>query len=644
MLGSIHFKMKAGTLILILVLFFSSGLFAQVYQLPNAGFENWDGTNSDDEPSHWNGFPTAECDLTGLAALGCGTATETRHAKSSDTRPGSDGSYSCKIFATEINILGNNITANGNITTGQIRIGSTTATNAENYNISRIAESEFSQALNAKPDSIVFWAKFVCPSASQEARVNAVIHDSYNYRDPNGSDPNANDHIVGIAVHNFQRNDQAWHRYAVPFNYSYPANDAEYILISFTTNKNAGEGSEDDILYIDDIEMIYNTKLNNILADDVGIPNFNANIHSYTITAECGETPNITAVPQNEHAEVNISASPNQDEFTITVNHGDESSVYTVYVNYRHTVSINDEICQGEYYNLHGFDLGIQTSAGFYTHEMTVYSSASCDTIHYLNLTVNPTFEADTNYLMICNNAEFNFHGQIITEEGIYDTILESEFGCDSLAVLNLSIGDYYRIELNESICDNDVYNENGFLMTESGSDSLIFLAENGCDSLVVLNLSVHPTFETTIYDTTTINQTYSSNGFNIDGISESGDYVFDLSLLSSASCDSIVILNLNVYEIVQDTIIPPGNLDDIANLTIFPNPTSGNVKIDSDLLIVEPIEYSIYNLSGQLVQKGWINSEEQTVDLELITSGIYFIHFCSEMVKPKVLQIVKFE
>ena len=36
------------------------------YQLPNNGFESWDGSANDAEPTHWNSFAT--CDGNGLAS------------------------------------------------------------------------------------------------------------------------------------------------------------------------------------------------------------------------------------------------------------------------------------------------------------------------------------------------------------------------------------------------------------------------------------------------------------------------------------------------------------------------------------------------------------------------------------------------
>ena len=506
--------MKTTLFLLLVVLLSGSLLQAQVFQLPNGGFETWDGTDSDAEPTNWNGFSSAQCDLSGLAALGCNTATSTRHAKSGDSRPGSSGNYSCKIFATEISILGSNVVANGNLTTGQIRIGSTTATNPENYNITRTSNSDFRQPLNAKPDSIVFWAKFICPSSTQQARINAVIHDNYSYRDPEGSDGSASSHKTGVATLNFSRADEQWHRYSVPFDYDFPASAAEYILISFTTNKLAGEGSEDDFLYIDDVELVYNTLLSNLSVDGNTLSGFSPQVTDYFIPADCDVSPVVSASAQSQSAGVVINQAGGGTQATVVVSNGNRETVYTIHFDYLHTDYFSAEVCQGETYNQWGFNLGEQTVPGVFDHQLTVYESDACDSVRELTLTVHPAFIADTVSLMICNGAEYDFYGQILTGPGIYETVLSTVHGCDSTVTIDLTVGDYYRVALNAAICEGETYMDHGFHMNYPGSDSLMYVAANGCDSLVVLDLTVHPSYETEIYDTIIEGESYTGNGF----------------------------------------------------------------------------------------------------------------------------------
>ncbi|MDD3860581.1 MAG: hypothetical protein PHW83_10310, partial [Bacteroidales bacterium] len=522
-------------LLVCLIIFISIAntiLYAQVYQLPNGGFEIWDGTSSDAEPTNWNGFPSAECTL----FLGCGTATATRHAKSTDIRPGTSGTYSCKLYATSA--LG--IIANGNISTGQIRIGSTTATNfSENYNITRTADANFRQSISAKPDSIRFWAKFVCPSSTQNARMHAIIHDNYNYKDPEDGDANAGSHVVAHATDNFTRGNQDWTMHSVAFDYNFPSNDPAYILLTFTTNMIAGQGSTSDVLYIDDVEFVYNTLLSNIKINGVSINEFNPYTYNYYVDAECGESQTITAMAQSPNASVTIIQASGGSPANITVSSGDQSSTYLVYFNFSFTTHIYDEICVGEAYNNNGFIIPQQNTSGIHDFEMISYESEECDSIVKLHLSVNPSYIADTSEIMVCEGANYNFYGNILSEPGIYDTIIPTIYGCDSLVILKLSVGEYYRTYINAEICDGDIYDQNGFYMDFQGVDTIIYTAVNNCDSLVILNLIVNPLSQTEITDSITEGSDYNDFGFNLPVFTESGTYDYTLNLSNIYGCDS---------------------------------------------------------------------------------------------------------
>lgn len=239
--------------LLIIIALIPSLMFAQL-QLPNGGFENWDDNA---EPSNWNTFVTAKCDIEvgSLTETLCKGATKVKHGKSTDVRPGSEGQYSCFLFASKVL----SFVANGNVTTGQIRIGTTDLKSKENYNITRMTNKDFNQPFTGRPDSIKFWAKFRCPDSLQEARMKAVIHDKYDVRDPEETDSvKCFEKIVSEAVLNFTPGDQEWHEYTVPFEYFNKEAQSAYILLTFTTNKIAGAGTAFDTLYIDDIEFIYN--------------------------------------------------------------------------------------------------------------------------------------------------------------------------------------------------------------------------------------------------------------------------------------------------------------------------------------------------------------------------------------------------
>ncbi len=227
-----------------------SGLMtANAQTVNNSGFENWENVGTDtEEPISWNSFKTAQGALT--------TFAQKQMVRSTVVRPGTTGQYSALLWSRST--MG--IIANGNVTTGRINMGNVVPSSNDNYNISLTGDTLFSEVMNAVPDSIAFWVRFKPASGNttDSGRMHAVIHDNYDYRDPNAGDPNAAQHIVAQATGHFAKTDGLWIRQAVPF-VAGPASTPLFILITFTTNKTPGGGSGGDSLYIDDIEMIYNS-------------------------------------------------------------------------------------------------------------------------------------------------------------------------------------------------------------------------------------------------------------------------------------------------------------------------------------------------------------------------------------------------
>lgn len=229
-------------------------------QLPNRGFELYDneGTSSI-EPQGWNSFMTANA--SGLASAG----KAQRLTKESGGRPGGKGAYYLRIYSNEV--LG--IVANGNVTTGRINMGSTTATDASNYNYTDRGNEGFFWRQTTVPDSLVVWLWFKPKgSASDQAQVNVIIHNDNRTIDP-GTERSQ---VVAQAKINPSATD-GWQRFSVPFVKTGATNDAQYVLVSFTTNKTPGGGKANDELLVDDIFFVYNPtlRLNNFNTTAIGL-------------------------------------------------------------------------------------------------------------------------------------------------------------------------------------------------------------------------------------------------------------------------------------------------------------------------------------------------------------------------------------
>ena len=208
------------------------------------------------------------------------------------------------------------------------------------------------------------------------------------------------------------------------------------------------------------------------------------------------------------------------------------------------TTTIDASICQGQTYNQHGFNA---SSSGTYTR--TTASNQGCDSTIVLHLNVNPSY-SDTISATICQGETYNQFGFNTSVAGFHTQYLQSIHGCDSIVTLDLTILPTYRDTITAEICDDEVYAQFGFNTSEAGYHTQTLQRENGCDSVIVLNLLVHPTYNDTITAEICDNETYTQFGFNV-----SEQVVYTQHLQSIHGCDSLVTLNLLVHPTYNDTI-----------------------------------------------------------------------------------------
>lgn len=228
-------------------------------QITNGDFEDWSSVNDNNHaPNSWNSFETAE-------GTWASTVKAQQVTQSDDVRPGSTGKSSAKIYSRAVKLFGTTIAvAQGNLTTGCINAGSTTATAKENYNFSKTNDATKSMRFTGKPTAMKVWVKLVQQKVDEKyptARISAVIHDAHDYitygLESNDTEANKS-YVVAKGEQNFTSNGGEWQQIIVPFDYdSYTNDDPQYIIINFSTNSYPGKGNEGDELYVDDIEMVY---------------------------------------------------------------------------------------------------------------------------------------------------------------------------------------------------------------------------------------------------------------------------------------------------------------------------------------------------------------------------------------------------
>ena len=221
--------------------------------------------------------------------------------------------------------------------------------------------------------------------------------------------------------------------------------------------------------------------------------------------------------------------------------------------------TLYDTICQGNFYSNYGFSLPSGTSGGTFT---KTYSTVhGCDSTVTLNLHVHPVYLfSETQH--ICQGDSISFRGRWLHTSGVYYDSLTTVHGCDSIYRLTLSVHSTSPLLFPDKVCYGSGYNKYGFSLPSVYHDTLVrdtFRSVWGCDSIRILSLSVQPVYDTPLYDTVCQGDGYYRHGFTLPSVQVDG--VHTLTLSSRSGCDSILTLHLTVHPVyntvLYDSICP---------------------------------------------------------------------------------------
>ncbi len=281
------------------------------------------------------------------------------------------------------------------------------------------------------------------------------------------------------------------------------------------------------------------------------------------------------------------------------VNLTSDTSFIATFEEINFNAELTATICEGSVYNENGFNV---SEAGVYTQSLQTING--CDSIVTLTLNVNSTFNTEL-VATICEGTVYNENGFEVSEAGVYTQSLQTINGCDSIVTLTLNVNPTFNTELVATICEGQVYNENGFNVSEAGTYTQTLQTVNGCDSIVTLVVTTYPTFDTTITATINAGETYTEFGFNE---SEAGTYVQNLQ--TEFGCDSTITLILDVNSSLMDV--------EDTELSFYPNPTKSEITFSQAIEKVEVIDKI-----GRCVLT-FSNARE--INIESLPSGAYYL------------------
>lgn len=253
--------------------------------------------------------------------------------------------------------------------------------------------------------------------------------------------------------------------------------------------------------------------------------------------------------------------------------------------------SIRDTICTGDTLVVNGVEY---FETGIFRDTVVINDPGTCDSVYVIDLLVN--IATDTTFAdSTCSAEGYMLGDTLIRDSGTYSWTFAGSNGCDSNVTVDLTVFPSHTSVRDLDICDGDTLFVGPFTHTTTGIYFDTLQTVQGCDSVLIIDLTVIDTF----LEVTTINacigdtilyrgERYTSTTYKVEPftsildcdstyildlrIPESNEYelsreicgmdsvmigdtfytrtgVYRDTLTSSAGCDSIIVLDLRVVD-----------------------------------------------------------------------------------------------
>ncbi len=361
---------------------------------------------------------------------------------------------------------------------------------------------------------------------------------------------------------------------------------------------------------------------------------------------------------------------------------------------------LNQTICAGESLIING-----TTYSGSVSGAVEIFNNVgpqSCDSSLTINLTVLP--EKSGNYTAtLCAGDSLTINGSVYKQSvsgaaEVFQNV--GPYGCDSTVLIDLNVLPQKETTLNATICHGESIVVNGTVYDADviqEKEVITNVGPYGCDSTVWLNLTVLPQKTSTLDLELCAGEGILLNNTFYDYSVAGAEVVFPE--IGIYGCDSTVILNLSIKEALNSNIDQTGarliaqlsdaeyqwldcfngfaaipdaqsqafspaengeyavalskdgcidtsacvgvfsvgiadEFSQVSHFQLFPNPTKGFVEIQVEGVIDPKAKVEIYTLDQKLLQTFVLDRPRRTLDLRELPEGIYLIHYKNQVQK----------
>jgi gliding motility-associated-like protein len=247
-------------------------------------------------------------------------------------------------------------------------------------------------------------------------------------------------------------------------------------------------------------------------------------------------------------------------------------------VNPTYNIVFPFSICEGETILLPDGTVIIDPPAGLY--EYTFLTAAGCDSTYAVDLTVSPVYDIDVD-AEICDGGTYTLpDGTVVAAAGTYISSLSTVSGCDSIITTTLNVIDVLTTDIVTAICDDETYMlPDGSSTASAGMYTYNLISAAGCDSIVTVDLTVHPTYSTILPFSICDGETILLPDGTLVSDPPAGVYTYTFT--SVDGCDSVYGVDLSVLPVYDIAIsasicdgdtytLPDGSATSVAGTYIF--------------------------------------------------------------------------
>jgi gliding motility-associated-like protein len=272
-----------------------------------------------------------------------------------------------------------------------------------------------------------------------------------------------------------------------------------------------------------------------------GLNGYYSSPYSFTITSPSGTiVANGTLAP-------GVSSSYTGSEvgiYTVEINDGACPQTFTFDATNCNnpctptTSNVDAAICQGESIFVGGT---LQTVSGIYTD--IFITAQGCDSTVITNLSINPLYEVSKQF-DLCPGGSLQIGSSTYSDQGVFVDTLQAVTGCDSIVTSIIFMLPTITTSQEATICSGSTYDFNGTPLSNEGvyTDTLATL--DGCDSIIILSLFV--TAPSVNFDVAEICQgevfVFANQNLEVSGI-------YSDTVQTANGCDSVLVLELSVID-----------------------------------------------------------------------------------------------